>query len=92
MNYEVLAISEVIYAFRTGHPSNQWQLFDLYKVASDFPMNLSPFGSVNGTNLQLYMRPTTGSRRKDLQGLRVPCAVVVSSDRGVMLSVDSMIS
>lgn len=41
-------------------------------------MNVSLFGRVNRTQVELYIRPTTGSRRKDLQGLRVPCAVVVS--------------
>lgn len=50
-------------------------------------MNVSVFGNLNsamdisaqheGNEVQLFMRPTTGSRRGNLQGLIIPCGLVV---------------
>lgn len=73
----MLAISEVIYAKRN---KLNWILFDIYKIASDFPINVSVFGAINGIEqVQLLMAATTGSRRRNLQGLIIPCGLAVNN-------------
>lgn len=51
-------------------------------------MNVSVLGKLNGlwhdsiqksNEVELLMRPTTVSRRGDLQGLTLPCGLVVSN-------------
>lgn len=41
-------------------------------------MHISQFGHVDNMQFELYMRPTTGSRRKNLEGLVQPCVLCVS--------------
>lgn len=89
---DILPISEVIFAKKLNSDIIQWQLFDLYKIASDFPLKVLPFGTleistVDGNEceaeipsesiLKVTARVTTGSRRKDLEGLKIPCGLVV---------------
>lgn len=78
----MLKISEVIYAKRSRVNPIEWQLLDIFKIAPNFPMNVSLFGHVNGNGnneVQLVMRATTVSRRGNLQGLLLPCGIVVSN-------------
>lgn len=83
----MLTSSEVIYAKRSSTNLTDWHLLDIYKVAPHFPMNVSLFGNVNSemsigahqksNEVELAVRPTTGSRRGNLQGLIIPCGLVV---------------
>lgn len=77
----------MIYAKRDKVNSTEWNLLDIYKIAPDYPVNVSAFGKINGemlsdvrksNDVQLLMPPTTVSRRGDLQGLILPCGLVVS--------------
>lgn len=74
----------MIYAKRTNLT---WILFDIYKIAPEFPMNVSVFGAINSAvptsahesdSVQLLMAATTGSRRANLQGLIIPCGLAVN--------------
>lgn len=78
IGYDILTISEVLYACRLDDNTSDWLLFDLYKVAKGYPMHISQFGHVDNMQFELYMRPTTGSRRKNLEGLVQPCVLCVS--------------
>lgn len=57
-------------------------LLDYYKIASGYPLHTLIYGEVKQEattkDLQVYVGQTTGSRRKNLEGLRMPCGLVVS--------------
>lgn len=82
-NLEILPVSEVILANRyVANNTNRWMLLDFYKIAPDYPMNTLVYGQLKQEattkDLQVYVRQTTGSRRRNLEGLRMPCGLVVS--------------
>lgn len=89
---DILPISEVIFAKKLKLDTIQWQLLDLYKIAPDFPLKVLPFGTLGISTvddnecesevpseliLEVTARVTTGSRRKNLEGLKIPCGLVV---------------
>lgn len=95
-----MTISELIFAKRlVSNDKIQWNLLDVYKVEIGFPIQVQIFGILPQKNvsagkiteLDLYTRPTTGSRRKNLQGLRIPCALVVSKNILVRKKIEGLI-
>lgn len=84
LNLEISPNSEVILAKRM--PNIEWILIDFYRIALSFRFNIMHFATIrqserddrNGTEMQLWAHPTTGSRRKNLQGFVIPCGIVVS--------------
>lgn len=92
---DMLPISEAMFAkkFHNSNSSVDWILFDVYKVASDFPLQVSTYGYIfnkstnidsNPTNLRDCDRLRTTDKfrsksvRDDLQGLKLTCGKAVS--------------
>lgn len=92
----MLPISEAMFAKKfqtTGTDSNiDWILFDVYKIAPDFPLEVSIFGYIFNANailyannqsefphqrLQITAKFLSKSARDDLKGLHLKCGLVV---------------
>lgn len=84
LSLEILTISEVILVKRMK--TAEWTFIDLYKIAPNFPFNISLFGTIqpergedrNSSAINLIARATSASRRKNMQGLVIPCGLAVS--------------
>lgn len=92
---DMLPISEAIYAKSYGNGSDliiDWILFDVYKIASDFPLEVSVYGYIFNENItideeseqsaitprfRLADKFLSKSTRDDLRGLRLKCGLVV---------------
>lgn len=86
----MLPISDVIFAkkFQNANSGIDWVLYDVYKIASDFPLEVSTYGHIfdNEVNtaikyayrrLKITNKFLSKSTRDDLKGLKLTCARVV---------------
>lgn len=94
---DMLPISELVYTKRFANDTEQsplfWMLFDVYKIAPQYPLEMSKIGRIiNEPSVSNYgvanwpspydidMEPRfyNKSVRNDLMGLRIRCGLVVS--------------
>lgn len=92
----MLPISETMFANKFEHFANEpninWILFDVYKIAPNYPLEISTYGyifkepTINYTNnftndstqrLQITTKFLSKSTRDDLKGLQLKCGLVV---------------
>lgn len=93
----MLPISDVIFAKKSQDSNSgdggigigiEWILYDVYKIASDFPLEISTYGHIfdNEVNtpmkyaqqrLKITNKFLSKSTRDDLKGLKLTCARVV---------------
>lgn len=87
---DMLPISDAIFAkkYNVANSGIDWILYDVYKIASDFPLEISTFGHIfdNEVNMAMKYRSQrlriankflSKSTRDDLKGLKLTCARVV---------------
>lgn len=87
---DMLPISDAIFAkkYDVANSGIDWILYDVYKIASDFPLEISTFGHIldNEVNtamkyesqrLRIANKFLSKSTRDDLKGLKLTCARVV---------------
>lgn len=91
---DMLPVSEAMFAkkFHDSNASIDWILYDVYKVAPDFPLQVSTYGyifnastNINsnpidlraGARLQTTDKFRSKSVRDDLQGLQLTCGKAV---------------
>lgn len=86
----MLPISDVIFAKKL-HDTNSgidWILYDVYKIATDFPLEISTYGHIYDNEvataikfpyqrLKITEKFLSKSTRDDLKGLKLTCARVV---------------
>lgn len=75
-----MPISEVL-VVQSNLSSDKYVFIDVYKIAKNFPLEISVFGfadiSTNSTELQLTQKFLTKLTRKDVHGVQLRCALVV---------------
>lgn len=89
---DMLPISDVIFAKKNPNASScgiDWILYDVYKIAHDFPLEISTYGHIMSNNeakeaikypyqqLKIMDKFLSKSTRDDLKGLKLTCARVV---------------
>lgn len=87
----MLPISDVIFAkrYNANACGIDWILYDVYKIAHDFPLEISTYGHIIWNNdderaikypyqqLKITDKFLSKSTRDDLKGLKLTCARVV---------------
>lgn len=88
----MLPVSESVYTERHINMSDEsvdWILFDVYKIAPNFPLEISELGRISDeksiadydvatTYMEVGSRFYNKSSRDDLKGLKIKCGLVVS--------------
>lgn len=87
---DMLPISDAIFAkkYHVANSGIDWILYDVYKIASDFPLEISTFGHILDNEVNTAMeyesqrlrtanKFLSKSTRDDLKGLQLTCARVV---------------
>lgn len=93
---DMLPISEVMFAQKSSSTNSEsgidWILYDVYKIASDFPLEISIYGLIFSKNttiesneafefpeqrLEIDAKFLSKSTRDDLKGVQLKCGFVV---------------
>lgn len=79
-NFNALPLSDLFIAKRTQQHPMKWMLYDAYKVDREYDLKFLQNGMIqtnkNGT-ISMYGTNFLAYRRKNLQGLSLPCGLVV---------------
>lgn len=93
---DMLPVSESVYGKQLMNApeeksSTEWQLYDVYKIAPQYPLAVSKLGRIFGETpdyerehwspldyMKVQPRFYNKSSRDDLQGLKLKCGLVVS--------------
>lgn len=83
----MLPISEAIFAkkFHRSNSDIDWILFDVYKIAPDYPLEVSVYGYTfdvstmpfHGDRIEITEKFRSKSARDNLKGLTLTCGLVV---------------